>query len=154
MIPKAPKKKIELLAPYINRTLEGIKAEGMFQEFMSGRFSYDELSNHPDYPVYASAEVLAAMLPLVIDEMLLREDTNNYLIYPITTALDPSGDGHAHIAERTGELARIVDRGTIDKVLKLLAALGNDPPVPIERIDRIVAFWKENASPSNVRPKK
>src|SRR5664279_6223015 len=118
----------------------------MFGRFMSGGFSYDEISNRPDSPAYASAEVLATILPLMIDEMLAREDTGNFLIYPMIAAVDPSGEGRAWRAERTEELAKLVDDKVAEKILKLLTAARTEPPVPVGRLDRIIAFWK-NSSP-------
>jgi hypothetical protein len=144
------KKPVELLIGYArgNPTLDATKAEAMFRKFMSGGFSYDEISNRPDSPAYASAEVLATILPLMIDEMLAREDTGNFLIYPMIAAVDPSGEGSAWMSERTEELAKLVDHEAAEKILKLLTAARADPPVPIERLDRIIAFWKNKAEPS------
>jgi hypothetical protein len=144
------KKPVELLIGYAreNPTLEAAEAEAMFGRFMSGGFSYDEISNRPDSPAYASAEVLATILPLMIDEMLARKDTGNFLIYPMIAAVDPSGEGRAWRAERTEELAKLVDHKVAEKILKLLTAARVEPPVPIERLDRIIAFWKNKAVPS------
>jgi hypothetical protein len=144
------KKPVELLIGYAreNPTLDAAKAEAMFRRFMSGGFSYDEISNRPDSPAYASAEVLATILPLMIEGMLAREDTGNFLIYPMIAAVDPSGEGRAWRAERTEELAKLVDHKVAEKILKLLTAARAEPPVPIERLDRIIAFWKNKAVPS------
>ena len=144
------KKPVELLIGYArqNPTLEAAKAKAMFGRFMSGGFSYDEISNSPDLPAYASAEVLATILPLMIEEMLARQDTGNFLIYPMIAAVDPSGEGKAWMAERTEELAKLVDHRVAEKILELLTAARVDPPVPIERLDRIFAFWKNRAGPS------
>ena len=138
------KKPIELLIAHArtNPNPEALEAEAMFRTFMSGGFSYEDISHHPDSPVYASAEVLAAILPLIIDEMFAREDTGNFLIYPVITAVDPLGGGHTSAAERTEELERLVDQRTVDKIIKLLTAIQVDPPVPVERLDRIITFWK------------
>ena len=144
------KKPVEVLIGYAreNTTLDAAEAEAMFRRFASGGFSYDEISNRPDSPAYASAEVLAIILPLMIDEMLAREDTGNFLIYPMITAVDPSGEGRAWTAERTEELAKLVDHEIAEKILKLLTAARAEPPVPIERLDKIIAFWKSKAGPS------
>jgi hypothetical protein len=144
------KNPVELLIGYAreNPTLDAAKAKAMFGRFMSGGFSYDEISNRPDSPAYASAEVLATILPLMIEEMLAREDTGNFLVYPMIAAVDPSGDGKAWMAERTEELAKLVDNRVAEKILKLLTAAHAEPPVPIERLDRIIAFWKNKAVPS------
>jgi hypothetical protein len=96
--------------------------------------------------VYASAEVLATILPLMIDEMLAREDTGNFLIYPMIAAVDPSGN-NAWMSERTEELAKLVDHEVAEKILKLLTTVRTDPPVPIERLDRIFSFWENKAVP-------
>ncbi len=141
------KKPVELLIGYAreNPTLEAAEAEAMFRRFMSGGFSYDEISNRPDFPACASAEVLATILPLMIDEMLAREDIGNFLIYPMIAAVDPSGEGRAWRPERTEELAKLVDHKVAEKILKLLTVARTEPPVPIERLDRIIAFWKNKA---------
>jgi len=143
------KKPVELLIGFarVNPTLDAAKAEAMFRKFMSGAFSYDEISNRPDCPVYASAEVLATILPLMIDEMMARQDTGNFLIYPMITAVDPSGEGHSSMAERAEELAMLVDHEAAEKILRLLTAVRADPPVPIERLDKVIAFWKNKAGP-------
>ena len=140
------KKPVELLISYArgNPTFEAAQAAEMFGKFMSGSFSYDELSNYPDWPVYASAEVLATILLLMIDEMLARKDTGNFLIYPMISAVDPS-EGSAWISERTEELAKLVDHRVAEKILKLLTTVRADPPVPMERLDGIIAFWKNKA---------
>jgi hypothetical protein len=145
------KKPVELLIGYAreNPTLDAAQAETMFRKFMSGGFSYDEISNHPDSPAYASAEVLATILPLMIDEMLARKDTGNFLIYPMIAAVDPSGQGRAWRAERTEELVKLVDHKAAEKILMLLMAARAEPPVPIERLDGIIAFWKTKAEPSD-----
>jgi hypothetical protein len=145
----ASKKPVELLIGFAreNPTPDATKAEAMFRKFMSGGFSYDEISNRPDDPVYASAEVLATILPLMIDEMLARNDTGNFLIYPMITAVDPSVD-NAWMSERTEELAKLVDHEVTEKILKLLTTVRADPPVPIARLDRLVGFWKNKAVPS------
>ena len=141
------KKPVDLLIGYAReaRTLEAVQAEAMFRKFISGGFSYDEISNRPDYPTYASSDVLASILPLMIDEMLARGDTENFLVYPMIAAVDPSGEGTAWMAERAEELAQLVDHEVAEKILKLLTAVRADPPVPIERLDRIAAFWKNKA---------
>ncbi|WP_315804838.1 hypothetical protein [Bradyrhizobium sp. SZCCHNS3002] len=144
------KRPVELLIGYAreNPTLDAAKARAMFEKFMAGGFSYDEISNRPDCPAYASAEVLAIILPLMIDEMLAREDTGNFLIYPMIAAVDPSGEGRAWMAERAEELAQLVDHEGAEKILRLLTVARADPPVPIERLDRIGAFWKGKAEAS------
>ncbi|MGJ5197695.1 hypothetical protein [Bradyrhizobium sp. HKCCYLRH1030] len=141
------KRPVELLIGFAREkvTLEAARAEAMFRKFMSGGFSYEEISNRPDWPTYASAEVLATILPLMIDEMLARDDTVNYLIYPMLTAVDPSGGGSDAMAERAAQLAELVDDTFAEKVLRLLTAVRDDPPIPIARLDRIAAFWKDKA---------
>lgn len=140
------RKPVELLIGYAreNPTLDAAQAETMFRKFMSGGFSYDEISNRPDSPAYASAEVLAIILPLMIDEMLARGDTGNFLIYPMIAAVDPQGN--AWMAERTEELAKLVGHEVAEKILELLTAVRADPPVPIERLDSIAAFWTTKRS--------
>lgn len=137
------KKPVELLAPHAraNPTLDSAKAEAMFRKFMSGEFAYDEISNRPDSPAYASAEVLATILPLMIDEMLARDDMENFLIYPMLAAVDPEEEGQNWKAERTQELTKLVDHEAVEKILKLVAAARVDPPIPMDELDRIAAFW-------------
>jgi len=130
-----------------NPTWEAAKAKAMFGKFMAGDFSYDEISNRPDYPAYASAEVLATILPLMIDEMLVRGDTVNFLVYPLIAAVDPS-EGRVWMKERTKELIKLIDHEVAGKILRLLMALRADPPVPIERLDRLTSFWKSRAESS------
>lgn len=136
--------KVELLISHArkNPTLEAVKAEAMFRKFMEEGFSYEEISNYPDYPVYASAEVLAKILPLIIDEMFARSDTGNFLIYHVINAVDPFGEGNASAAKRTEELIGLVDEKTTEKICKLLTAIKTAPPVPIERLERLIAFWE------------
>lgn len=64
------------------------KAEALFNSFIDNGFSYDEMSNAPDYLVFASAELLFLILPKMIDEMLERNDTVNFLIYSMLSAID------------------------------------------------------------------
>ncbi len=59
---------------------------------------------------------------------------------------NPSGEDRAWRAERTEELAKPVDHKVAEKILKLLTAARAEPPVPIERLDRIMAFWKNKAA--------
>lgn len=126
-------------------TLESIKVAGMFKKAVSEGFSYDEISNYPDCPVYASAELLVIILPLLIDEMFARNDFENYLIYPMTTAVDPSplGGKYPNLAKRTEELAKIVDKDTADKIRKFLSVLKPDPPILPEEFDKIYQFWEK-----------
>jgi hypothetical protein len=131
-----------------NPTFEATKAEAMFKKFLSGGFSYDELSDHPDYPAYASADVWRVILPLIIDEMLARADTTNFLIYHVIAAVDPLGEGSDHVVQRNEELAGLVDNEVAEKVLTILEAVKTDPPVHVERLDRIIAFWKKRVRPS------
>ena len=137
------KKPVELLAPHAraNPTLDSAEAEAMFRKFMSGDFSYDEISNRPDSPAYASAEVLATILPLMIDEMFARDDMENFLIYPMLAAVDPEGEVRNWKAERTQELTKLVDHEAVEKILKLVAAARVDPPIPMDELDRIAVFW-------------
>jgi hypothetical protein len=144
----AGKSTVPLLVPFAreNLTLEASKAAAMFDRFVSGHFSYDEISNQPDYLVYMSAEVLAITLPPIIDEMLARRDTGNFLIYPLITAVDPSGGGRAHFAERTAQLAELAGKETTEKIVKLLYAIRDEPPNSVGQVDRLVAFWQPKAS--------
>ena len=71
--------KYPVLAPHVynQRNGESEKAEIMFERFVGGNFSYDDISNHPDYLAYASAEFLRDFLPKIIEEMLARKDLDN-----------------------------------------------------------------------------
>jgi hypothetical protein len=144
----AKREAMEVLIAHARETpnWESIKAEAMFRKFMTDGFSYDELSNHPDYPVYASAELLAAILSPIIDEMFARADTDNFLIYHVLSAVDPSGEGKAWAAERAEEVIKLVDKETADKILKLLTTIKNDPPVPVERLESLIAVWRNKAA--------
>jgi hypothetical protein len=144
----ANKEGVELLATFARKkpNLESVKAEAMFRKFINGGFSYDEISNHPDYPVYASAQVLVFILPQIIDEMLARNDTGNFLIYHVISAIDPIGQNDREVVARAKEVISLIDKKTGDKIYKLLAALKNNPPVPVERLDKIIAFWRAKAN--------
>jgi hypothetical protein len=78
--------------------------------------------------------------------MFARADTGNFLIYHVITAVDPLGGGRTWAAERTEKLERPVDQRTVDKIIKILTAIQVDPPVPVERLDKIIAFWKRRIS--------
>ena len=136
------KRPIEFLISFARARLDMTKAEATFRKFMAGDFDYDELSSKPDYLFYASSDVLAAILPLTIVELLARNDLGNYLIHPLLIAIDPFAQGNPGLAERTEELVKLVDRGTAEKILRLLETIRTDPPVLIERIDRLIAFWR------------
>ena len=121
------------------------KAEKMFGQFVTGNFSYDEMSNHPDYLSYATAEVLTIILPLMIDEWLARKDRANYLIYPMMSAIDPYINFPSYAA-RTQVFASLADSLTADRICKFVTALKADPPVPIDRLDSILDFWRGKQS--------
>lgn len=128
---------------------ESCKAEQVFLQFVTKGFSYDEVSNHPDYTVYASDEMLAFMLPLIIDEMLLRNDTQNYLVYPILTAIDPALKISSEIYnERFREMVPLITESTTAKICALLAVIWDDPPDSIEQLERISTYWKCGLPPT------
>ena len=121
------------------------RARALFTKFLNGGFSYNEISNHPDWMVYASAETLSIVLPKMIDEMLGRKDTINFLVYPMITAVDPNPElsGSSGIyKERSAKFITLADSDLIDKICTFLGILKNDSPVPEERLDRVAAFWK------------
>jgi len=139
------KKKYNVLIPYYHNRSNGEseKAESMFKRFLSEGFSYDDISNHPDYPVYASAEFLHDMLPLMIDEMLKKKDTDNFLIYHIISALDPIGSQELYILERTQKIIGLADKNFAEKACQFLKAMEQDPPNGPEQVQRLLSFWKK-----------
>lgn len=122
---------------------ESEKAEIMFKRFISEGFSYDDISNHPDYPAFASAELLHDILPQMIDEMLERKDTVNFLIYPMISAINPSKDPKfPAYEERAQKLISLADKHFAEKACKFLEALADEPPIPEDEFDRVRNFWK------------
>jgi hypothetical protein len=146
----------DVLIPYARAhpNWESQKAEALFETFVAEGFSYDSISNKPDYMVYASAELLAIILPLMIDEMLHRDNTDNFLVYPMLTAIDPrvtvidleSSDetmkkDDAVYQERANKLLDIIDGDFIEHICRFLLALVDDPPVPRARLNNLLKFW-------------
>ena len=107
------------------------RARALFTKFLNDGFSYDDISNHPDWLVYASAETLSIVLPQMIDEMLRRKDTVNFLVYPMITAFDPnpelSGSSELY-KERSAKFITLADSDLIDKICEFLAVLKIEPP--------------------------
>ncbi len=121
---------------------EAEKAEALFKQFLASGFIYDEISSHPDWPVYASAEMLHLMLPWMIDEMLKRNDTGNFLIYPMITAVDPENEISDRLRSRARKVLELSDTAFAHKVLDFLAAVREDPPNSEEQIERLIALWQ------------
>ena len=128
---------------------ESEEAEKMFQRFLSEGFSYEDISNHPDYPVYASTKFLKHMLPLMIEEMLLRNDTENFLVYHIISAIDPEvstnimGSDDQYNLKRAQEIVSLADKKFAEKAYDFLVAIKSDPPNDEEQIKRLLPFWKK-----------
>jgi len=100
------------------------KAKKMFEHFISDRFSYDAISNYPDYLSYASAELLHDILPQMIEEMIKRKDTDNFLIYKIISALDPLGNNAIpEYQERAIKLVALADKKFSKQALQFLEAI-------------------------------
>lgn len=122
---------------------ESEKAEAMFSSFISKGFSYDDISNHPDYTVYASVEMLLDMIPWIIDEMLRRKDTVNYLIYPVIMNIDLYAYNDIPTAkERVKKLISLANKNFTKKAYQFLDALADDPPIPQEDFERVRSFWQ------------
>ena len=122
---------------------EAEKAEVMFKKFLSDGFVYDDISNRPDYPIFASAEMISIMLPQMIDEMFRRNDFGNYMIYPMVSALDPEAKGMSdHYRDRTKKLIALADKTFTEKAYHFLIALEPEPPIPEEDFNKILAFWQ------------
>lgn len=137
--------KYNVLIPYYHNRSNGEsdKAELMFKSFINKGFSYDEVSNHPDYLSYASAEMLLDMIPWIIDEMIRRKDTVNYLIHPIIMNMDLQAYENSMAIERVERLISLADRRFAEKACQFLDALEDDPPIEQESFDRVYAFWKK-----------
>lgn len=121
---------------------ESEQAEALFNQFLSEGFSYDAISNHPDWPGYASAEFLLDLLPWMIDEMLRREDTVNYLIYPMLSAINLEGSEISEYQERSRQLIALADKSFAEKACQFLDALKDEPPIEQEDFDRVYNFWQ------------
>ena len=138
-------KAYDVLMPYVrqNPDWESKKAEVLFNKFIDEGFSYDDISNHPDYLACASAEMLLDMIPWIIDEMLQRKDTINYLIYPIIMNLDLLAYDTSIAIERVEKLISLADKNFAEKACQFLDALKDDPPIEQEDFDRVHDFWKK-----------
>lgn len=139
-----PNKYHVLIPDYQNRSNgESEKAEVIFKRFIQEGFSYEEISNHPDYLVYASAEMLLCMIPQIIEEMIARKDTENFLIYPIISALDPQAhEDFPSYKERTQKNIALADIPFAEKACQFLLAVEQDPPNGPEQVQRLLSFWK------------
>jgi hypothetical protein len=137
------KKFPNLIMPYFKEhpNFESIKAEALFHRFVEKGFLYKEISDRPEYMNYASSEILLIILPIIIDEMLSQKDTDNYLIYHVIAAIDPTGDGSSLLSERFHKMKPLIEKSTVEKICLLIDTIKNDPPVPIERIEMISSFW-------------
>lgn len=136
----------DLLVPHARKQPNGEseKAEALFKKFINEGFAYDDISNHPDWPNYASAEFLFVLLPQMIDEMLGRVDTINYLIYPMISAIDPLDHvGFPSYEERTLRLIELADKKFAQKACQFLEAMKKNPPNGPEQVDRLLSFWQE-----------
>lgn len=141
----------DVLMPCVRKDLnwESEKAERMFLRLLKDGFSYDDVSNHPDYPAYASAELLHEILPLIIDEMLKRQDTDNFLIYHVISSLDPEampeilGSEDRNNLERAKKIIEIADKSFAEKACQFLEAMKENPPNGPEQVDRLLSFWQE-----------
>ena len=123
---------------------ESKKAEVLFNKFIDEGFTYDEISNHPDWPSIASAELLHDILPMMIDEMLKRNDTGNFLIYPMISAIDPlSHEQFPEYQGRTQKIVELADRNFIEKIYEFLVAIEKEPPNGPEQVQRLLSFWKK-----------
>tara|TARA_R110001592_G_scaffold16881_11_gene71673 strand:- start:4298 stop:4741 length:444 start_codon:yes stop_codon:yes gene_type:complete len=146
------KNNYDVLIPQSRKNLhwESEKAEALFKKFVAEGFSYDEISNNPDYPTYASAEFLNDFLPHMIDEMLKRKDIDNFLIYPMISAINPAHDpDFPTYNERASRIVEIADLNFTEKVCQFLTALVGDPPIPEDEFDRVLIFWKNKLKKLN-----
>ena len=146
---KKLRRSIPVLLPHTNlENLEAIKAKEMFVKFLKEGSSYNDISKYPDYMSYASGELLAYILPDIIKEMLLRKDYNgNYLIYQILAAIDPNYGEKEYTrnnvyVERFSKIREFFDTATIKDINTLLFAIKDEPPLPLEEIERISVYWK------------
>lgn len=139
------KKKYDVLIPLARQSpdWETKKAESLFNKFINEGFVYDDISNHPDWPSYASAELLHDMLPQMIEEMLKRGDTINFLIYPMISSIDPLAHaGFPSYEERTLKLIELADKSFAEKACQFLEAMKVNPPNDDEQVQRLLSFWK------------
>ncbi len=132
-----------LLPQYANRSNgESDRAKALFASFLSGSFCYEDIAGHPDYLVYASADTLAVILPLIIQEMISRNDSDNYLIYPMISAIDPDPRQKSTIyQERTQKLIVLATLSVIEDICRFLGYIKPHAPVPLEQLDRLASFW-------------
>lgn len=139
------REKYDVLLPLVreNPDWESRQAETLFNHFINEGFSYDAISNHPDWPAFASAELLNNIIPQMIGEMLTREDTANFLIYPIISALDPQDHEESPAyKERTKKIIALADIPFAEKACQFLLAVEQDPPNGPEQVQRLLSFWK------------
>ena len=114
----------------------------MFARFIDGGFDYDEISKHPDYPAYASAELLIILLPKIIEEMLRRRDTVNYLIYPMISAIDPQASKQDIYRNRANAIIELADKSFSQSICRFLEAISEDPPNSSEQVQRLLTLWQ------------
>lgn len=138
-------KNYDILVPHARKRPNGEseKAEELFQKFVKEGFCYDDISNHPDWPGYASAEFLLELLPWIIDEMLKRGDTINYLIYPVLSAVDLNASNIPEYQDRSKRVVALADKKFAEKVCLFLDALKDEPPIEQEDFDKVYQFWKK-----------
>ena|SRR6218665_2446662 len=138
-------KKYDVLMPHMrkNPNFETSRAEEMFNRFLDEKFSYEEISNHPDYLVQASAEMLADMIPWIIEDMLKKKDLENYLIYPIIMDIDLQAYEIPTARERVEKLIELANLPFIEKICIFLDHLKDDPPIPQEEFERLHLFWNQ-----------
>jgi hypothetical protein len=83
------------------------------------------------------------MFPQMVEEMLKRGDTINYLIYPMISTIDSLA--HAEFPsyeERTLKLIDIADKSFAEKACQFLEAMKQEPPNGPEQVERLLLFWK------------
>ena len=136
-----PNQKILLDCYYPINTLDARRAEEMFCSFIKNGFLYDTLSNNPDSLVYPSPYTLSIILPNLIDSMLKNNDTINFLIYGILTAIDPDGDGNVLFSNRCHAIKKILKTETVANICRLLNRIEHDPPIESRRLKRIKEYW-------------
>lgn len=131
------------LMPECRPNGESEKAEALFAKLVSGNFSYDDLSNHPDYIVYASAETLAIIVPQLIDEMLRRKDLSNYILFPLLSVLDPKYNKEPRYRARAEQFIKLIDRSAAKKIHQLFAEIQPLEIFDEDQISRALSLWNK-----------
>lgn len=147
----------DVIMPYIRQRMgwQARKAETIFNQFRTTGFSYEAILSHPDYLTYASTQFLMDILPKIIDEIFIRNDTDSPIIYSILTALDPElkiydlddPEDPEYIAykNRARNLIELANNIFVAKVCAFLIKLRSDPPVSVEELDRVIRLWHAKA---------